>query len=226
MVSATPQLQLETLFVLNDRGRIVSTREPRPSSGPAFMLTRGSTAIAWAVRVDVSADVADELEALARQEPVPPEWERPPIHARRYQAALRGRVGWGPAFEFPEAAGTPDGAVAIQDESLLQPHFPGWVAGEIEAGASPVMAILVDGCAVSVCACARRSPMVAEAALDTAPAFRGRGYAARVASAWAGAVRVSGRTPLYSTDWTNASSLAVARKLGLKIYATNWSLDG
>jgi hypothetical protein len=32
--------------------------------------------------------------------------------------------------------------------------------------------------------------------------------------------------PLYSTSWANAPSLAVARKLGLRAYATNWSIEG
>ncbi len=225
MVSATPQLQLETLFVLSERGRIISTRQPRPSPGPAFMLTRGSTEVAWAVRDDIADDIADELGDLARQEPLSFEWERPPIHAERYRAALRGRVAWGPAFEFPEPVARPGGVVSLHDEALLQRHFSGWGAGEIERGASPVMAVLVDGHAVSVCCCARRSIVAAEAGLETAPAFRGRGYAARVTSAWAAAVRASGRTPLYSTAWTNESSLSVARKLGLRTYATNWSIS-
>jgi hypothetical protein len=94
-----------------------------------------------------------------------------------------------------------------------------------EAGAAPMMAVVVDGHAVSACFCARRSIGAAEAGLETALAFRGRGHAARVTTAWAGAVRASGRTPLYSTSWTNASSLAVARKLGLRIYAMNWSIE-
>jgi hypothetical protein len=190
------------------------------------MLIRGATEVAWAVRDDVDEDVAEELSAWVRQEPVSSEWRRPPIHAQRYQAALGGRVGWGPAFAFSEPIATPGGVVAIRDEAVLQRHFSGWVAGEIEAGASPVMAVFVDGHAVSVCFCARRSLVAAEAGLETAPAFRGRGYAARVTSAWAAAVRASGRMPLYSTAWANGSSLAVARKLGLRTYATNWSIDG
>lgn len=226
MSSATPQLQLETLFVLDDRGRIMSTREPRHSPGPAFMLIRGATELAWAVRADLADDVADELDGLAQQEPALAEWEQPPLHARSYQAALQGRVSWGPAFEFPEATDMAIGVVGIDDEALLQQHFSGWVAGEIEAGASPVMAVFVDGHPVSVCCCARRSTVAAEAGLETALAFRGRGYAPSVTSAWAIAVRESGRIPLYSTDWDNKSSLAVARKLGLRTYATNWSIDG
>jgi hypothetical protein len=224
--SATPRLQLETLFVLNDRGRIVSTREPRPSLGPAFMLIRGMTQLAWAIRVDVVDEVADELNDLARQELASPEWRRPPVHARRYQALLDGRVECGPAFEFPEPIDGLDGVASINDEALLQRHFSGWVAGEIEAGASPMMAVIEDGHPVSVCFCARRSAVAAEAGLETATPFRGRGFAPRVTSAWANAVRASERTPLYSTSWANASSLAVARRLALKTYATDWSIEG
>jgi GNAT acetyltransferase len=212
--------------VLSDRGRILSTREPRPSPGPAFMLIRGATRCAWAVRSDVADDVAEELDGLARQEAPSREWDRPPIHARRYRAALRGRVAWGPAYEFPGSVATPGGVAEVRDEALLQRHFSGWVAGEIEAGAAPVLAASVDGRPVSVCCCARRSAVAAEAGLETAAAFRGRGLAPTVASAWAAAVRASGRTPLDSTSWGNVSSLAVARKLGLEIYATDWSIDG
>jgi hypothetical protein len=107
--------------------------------------------------------------------------------------------------------------------SKLGRHFSGWVAGEIEAGAAPMMAVLVDGHAVSVCFCARRSIGAAEAGLETAPAFRG--LAVRVTTPRAGAVRASGRRPLYRTSRANASSLAVVRKLGLRVYATNWSIE-
>ncbi len=224
LVGATPRLQLETLVVLNDRGRIASTREPLPSPGPAFLLIRGATGAAWAVRDDVAADVAEAIAELVRGEPLSADWERPPIHARRYEEALGGRVGWGPAFEFPDAVEIPEGVVAVDDEAVLQHHFPGWVAGEFEAGAAPGRAIMEEGRAVSACFCSRRSPLAAEAGLDTAPSFRGRGHAARVASAWAVAIRATGRTPLYSTEWANTASLAVARKLGLGIYATDWSL--
>ncbi|MHC5544420.1 GNAT family N-acetyltransferase, partial [Singulisphaera rosea] len=62
------------------------------------------------------------------------------------------------------------------------------------------------------------------AGLDTAPAYRRRGYALRVTAAWADAVRSSGRIPLFSTSWENAGSLGVARALGLRVYATDWSV--
>src|SRR5687767_15548540 len=61
----------ETLLVLNGAGRIVSTLEPQPAPGPAFILIRGKDACAWAVRVDVpdrlarSEEHTSELQSLA-----------------------------------------------------------------------------------------------------------------------------------------------------------------
>ncbi len=115
--------------------------------------------------------------------------------------------------------------MVVEDERLLERHFRGWVPGEIAAGRSPVLAIVEAGYPVSVCFCARRSEVAAEAGLETAEAFRGRGFGSRVTAAWALAVRATGRVPLYSTSWTNEASLAVARKLGLAAYASTWSLS-
>lgn len=119
----------------------------------------------------------------------------------------------------------PTDIVVVEDERLLERNFSGWVPGEIAAGCAPVLAIIEDGYPVSVCFCARRSDSAAEAGVDTAQAFRGRGFAPRVTAAWALAIRATGRVPLYSTAWTNGASLAVARKLGLTAYASTWSLS-
>jgi GNAT superfamily N-acetyltransferase len=134
----------------------------------------------------------------------------------------------GPAFTFPETdVALPRGPVAavVSDESVLHRHFRGWAPGEIAAGRAPVLALLEDGHAVSICFCARRSDAAAEAGLETAPAYRRRGFAKRVTAAWARAVRESGRAPLYSTSWNNVESLAVARRLGLTLYACDWSVS-
>src|SRR5690349_15398610 len=63
----TPQLHLETSFVLDAAGRIVSTREPQSTSGPVFYMTRSAVSCAWAVRADLADEVADELNRLARE---------------------------------------------------------------------------------------------------------------------------------------------------------------
>ena len=118
----------------------------------------------------------------------------------------------------------PCGTVFIEDIQSLDHHFSGWTAGEIPYR-TPIVALVEDGYPVSVCFCARRSRVAAQAGLETAVEFRGRGLGPRVAAAWALAIRASGRIPLYSTSWSNDASLAVARKLGLVAYASEWSIS-
>ena len=198
---------------------------------------RGASGCAWAVRADVPHDIAGELDDLARAEPPGMDLRSAPVYAERYVSILEGWI-WtgqpagarlcqagGPAFAFPAGIAPPADAMIVEDERLLQRNFRGWVAGEIAAGRAPVMAICEDGYPVSICFCARRADGAAEAGLETAAAWRGRGFGPRVTAAWACAVRASGRIPLYSTAWSNHASLTVARKLGLIAYASSWSLS-
>jgi RimJ/RimL family protein N-acetyltransferase len=227
IAQASPRLQLETLFITDARQRIVSTREPYPSRGPAFIFIRGEAACAWAVGADVPEAAALELHRLASEEVPSLAWDRPLRHADRYAALLGGRIRAGPAFAFPEdleLAGARE-AVTVCDEAELRPHFSGWMDGEIAAGRAPVLAVREGGHAVSVCFCARRSMVAAEAGIETAPAFRGQGYAQQTAIVWARQVRAQGLTPLYSTDWSNHASLGVARKLKLVPFATDFSVE-
>ena len=225
LVQFTPELQLDTLFVLSGEGRIISTREPNPSPGPTFSLVRGMTGCAWAVHADVADELAGQLRALAREEPPTVDFRDDPVHANRYVSLIGGRAESGPAFTFPDVVPAPADIVAITDLAQLEKHFRGWTADELPER-SPILAIVEEGHAVSVCFCARRSPAAAEAGVETAGRFRRRGLAARVTAAWAQAIRASGRVPIYSTSWSNESSLAVARKLGLEACASDWSLSG
>jgi RimJ/RimL family protein N-acetyltransferase len=222
---STPDLHLNTAFRLDGAGRITSTREPGASRGPLFLLVRSATRSVWAVRAKVSENVARELDRLAREEPPAPDLRSAPVHAARYSSLVAGRIESGPAFEFPRDIARPDEVVVVEDERLLEHHFRGWVPGEIAAGRSPVFAVIENGAPVSLCFCARTSHVAAEAGVETAEVFRGRGFAPRVTAAWALSIRATGRVPLYSTSWTNTASLAVARKLGLVAYASHWSLS-
>jgi GNAT acetyltransferase len=234
---STVDLHLRTCLVLDEAGRIVSTREPQATRGPLFAIVRSATACAWAVRADLPVDVVGELDRLAREEPPATDLRDAPVFAERYVSLLKGRVDSsqlpatktrhsdGPAFAFPDALSRPTGIVFVDDEGLFDRHFRGWVPGEIAAGRAPVMAIVEDGFPVSICFCARTSTIAAEAGLETAEAYRGRGYGTRVTAAWALAIRAAGRVPLHSTAWTNHASLAVARKLGLAAYACSWGLS-
>ena len=222
---STPELCLRTRYVFDEDGRIVSTREPSPGRGPAFILVRGAMGCAWAIHASVEPVIAEEVESLAREEPPISDLRTPPVHSKRYVSLVGGELRSGPAFTFPEEVAQHGDTEIVDDLRQLEFHFTGWTADEIP-DASPIVAVLEDGHAVSVCFCARRAGFAAEAGLETAPPFRGLGLGPRVAAAWALAMRASGRTPLYSTAWSNAASLAVARKLGLIPYAATWNLSG
>lgn len=233
---STPDLQLRALFKLDARNAITSTLEPGASRGPIFSLIRGPRSCAWAVRAGLPARLAGELSRLAELEPPTSDFREPPSHADEYLsliadgAALKFDAGNkaassdGPAFTFSELPSQLTDVVRIDDERGLVQHFSGWLPNEIAEGRGPVMAVVVDGHPVSICYCARSSPVAAEAGVETASAYRGRGFAPRVVAAWAVAIRAAGRIPLYSTSWQNRASLSVARKLALSAYASNWSV--
>lgn len=220
----SPQLQLETLFLLNAAGRIVSTREPNPSPGPQFMLVRDHSACAWAVHSSLSPSSAAEFDRFAGEERPTGDVQREPAHASRYRALVDGMVEFGPAFTFPGVLPTPAGIVPVTRLSHLEHHFRGWTRDELPERA-PILALERDGHAVSVCFSARSGAVAAEAGVETAPSYRGRGLAGLVVAAWAQAILASGRLAIYSTSWSNAPSLAVARKLGLTACASDWSLQ-
>ena len=226
---ATPELHLATAFVFDGEHRITETREPNPELPVRFVLARGAGSVAWAVRTDVNAAVAAELDELAASESphAGGDWQTPPKHAERYEELLAmdfAEVVSGALFEFPAELVAPSDIVEVRTERELATNFHGWVHGEISNGRAPVMAIVEDGAPVSICFCARRSNAAAEAGVNTAERYQRKGYCARVTAAWALAVRARRMTPLYSTAWTNDASLGVARKLGLVTYGSTWTM--
>jgi hypothetical protein len=225
MQAFTAELQLHTLFALDRDRRIMSTREPHPRPGPQFVLIRGWSDCAWSTHRSMPQRLADEIGVLASEEPPIRDIEDAPVNAERYPGLLGGRVDSGPAFTFPTIIPRSSGVVDVHDVKLLERHFHGWTSNELPAR-SPILATVENGHAVSVCFCARRTTVAAEAGVETAPDFRGQGLARRVTAAWASSIRASGRVPLYSTSWTSTASLAVAREMNLQPVANDWSIFG
>ena len=221
-MSIDARTHLETLFVL-DGVRIVSTREPNPSLGPEFVLIRRADSCAWALGSTIGDDHAKEITRLALDERPTSDFRQPPLHREEYMKIVSGEFKAGPAFEFPERIHRPEDACQINDVQRLVGSFSGWTQDEL-VRRSPMMAIVEDDVPKSICFCARVSVLAAEAGLETVPEFWGRGMAGLAASAWATVVQKSGRTPIYSTLWSNGPSLAVARKLRLAACASYWSL--
>ncbi len=133
----------------------------------------------------------------------------------------------GPAYRFPNDLPAPVHATRISRSNL---HLLAGMVSDLDALAltfearEPRMAVIEDGVAVSVCYSARLTERAADAGVETLEGYRGHSYAPKVVTAWAHAIRATGRIPLYSTSWDNLASQAVARKLQLVQYATDLSL--
>jgi hypothetical protein len=210
------------LFTHNESGDLQRVNEPNGQGGiaPRVFLGVTSDGVLLRFREDVDAQSRRELIAavgalgVQRQSlttAVIPE-ALCSILERRAPVA---RVECGPAFICPNAMSPTDETVFVtsQNASCLEPLFPDWL-GDVTY-CQPIVALVRDGVAMSLCASVRITAHAHEAGVDTAPSARGHGYAPIVVSAWAAAVGAAGCLPLYSTSWENAASRAVARKLGL-----------
>jgi hypothetical protein len=220
-------IHVKALFSLDPSGRMVQVNEPFFNTAPRFFLGRTAKGCIWKFRFDVDDQLAKDLESECRNEHG--NELRLPSGSQRYEDLLARSVPvqkrWGgPAYHFPNELPMSSGLVPITAENidLLRPYLVDWL-GDILLRPCAI-AFVTEGCAVSVCCSVRTTETADEAGVETAKEFRGRGYAAQVVAAWANLVRCSGRIPLYSTSWHNTASQAVARKLKLQQYGTDYQL--
>lgn len=221
------RLHVEALFTHDARGRMLRVNEPGGKPAPRFFLGRTAHGGVLRFRHDLDDGLVRALEAAYRAEPPGDERLDPPYGADPYHALLAVSapvqgVWAGPAFVVPPAPpAAAHGAVRVteQNADVLRPHLAAWLGDVMTA--PPLFAVLVGGRAVAVCASVRITEQAHEAGVETAPAFRGRGCAARAVAAWAAAVRETGAVPLYSTSWDNTASRALARRLGLRRFGAD-----
>ncbi|WP_247740948.1 GNAT family N-acetyltransferase [Cohnella sp. LGH] len=131
------------------------------------------------------------------------------------------RIWMGPAYTFNEI-GTDytDATLVTENNKFYLEHGFSSLLSELESR-EPCYMVMENNMAVSVCFSARSSDRAAEAGVETLEGYRGKGYAIRVASSWAQAIRQSQRIPMYSTSWDNYSSQSVAKRLQLHLYGTD-----
>jgi RimJ/RimL family protein N-acetyltransferase len=213
-------LHVEALFTHDAEGHLVRVNEPHGAPAPRFFLGRTVDGAVRRFRHDVDRDLRRELEAASEHDVLPEHSLDSPTSPSRYENILARfapvqRTWVGPAFCFPQELPTTIGTIVVTEENaqLLHPLLHEWIPDVRPS--QPMVALTVDGHAVAVCCSVRRTSMAHEAGVETAPPYRGRGYAAQVVTAWARAVRAMGRVPLYSTSWQNEASRAVARTLAL-----------
>ena len=221
---------ISALYVHDDRGRMTHVNEPSGQRAPRFFLGRTVDGVEWRVRDDVDdRHLLQDLQAAVEGSAVPHGGALEALHSNRFEEILSRsapvqRIWTGPAFVFPEQFPSSARAVAITEGNadVLRPYLAPWIP-DVTLN-PPLFAVLHEGAAVAVCCSVRRTPAAHEAGVETAPEFRGRGYASDAVSAWARAVRELGVIPLYSTSWSNVASRAVARRLGLRLFGSDLHL--
>lgn len=226
------ETHINTLFQCDAVGRLRSTNEADPPPGPRFYMARSTQGNAWRMRHDVPASIARQIDALCHAEPPAAALHQPP----QCYAAVRALLGErapirgeyrGPAYLIPREIAQFDGAVLITNESAhtLARYFKWLLPFEDSIANQPVAAVVIDGVAVSCCFCSRIPGAATEAGVFTEPEFRGHGYATAAVAAWAAAVWQRGIRPMYSTSWDNTASQHIAARLGMSVYAEDWSID-
>ena len=214
------RLHIEVLYTHDANGDLVRINEHNGAPAPRFFLGRTADGAVRRFRHDVDRDSRRQLEAASHDnilldQPLDAPPDLTPYVRILAHAAPVEKTEAGPAFCFPRDSRTTTSAVLVTDENatILHPLLAPWIP-DVRLSA-PLFALPIDGQAVAVCGSVRITSDAHEAGVETSPAYRGRGYAPQVVTAWARVVRDMGRVPLYSTSWQNAASRAVARKLGL-----------
>jgi len=229
------ELQIDALWTHDADGRIRRSNEPDGDPAPRFFLGRTREGNRWRFRYDVPAEIVSQLEQLAASEPVTGDLRAHPVNFEAFCDVLRphGEIrdtSSGPGYQFPADIARPANAVAITaaNAELLRTLISDEELANVPRALTvrqPWIVVLEEGTGVASCFSARLTARVAEAGLWTHEAFQGRGYGSAATAAWACAVRDMGRIPLYSTDWNNLASQGVARKLGLRMYASGVGLS-
>ena len=225
-------IHVSALFTHDTESRTLFVNEPDSAIIPAPRLFLGRTRAGnvWRFRADLPKKLCEELNTLCADEPpVDIEFNEPPSHLETFIRLLESdapvqEISSGPAYWFTECRMSlrPLLAVTENNAEALQGGFEKLI--EELSTWQPFVALIEENQAVSVCRSVRITPEAHEAGVETLPDFRGTGYAKDVTAEWARQVRSGGAIPLYSTSRENIASQAVARKLGLKLYGTDFSV--
>jgi hypothetical protein len=132
------------------------------------------------------------------------------------------RIWVGPAYWFANDFTVAQEPVPITEHNsyLLEGGLQAWIPDVPYQ--QPLFSMIAAGQAAAICASVRISAAAHEAGVETLPAYRQKGCAVAVVSAWAGAVEKMGALPLYSTSLENIASQKVAARLGLSQYGADF----
>ncbi len=229
-------IQINTLFRTNAAGRLLYVNEPGADEtcppAPRFFMGRTLEGNLWRFRADLEPEIVSELEQLCRNEPVTSDLTMPLCQSSAIREVLARtapiqKEEQGPAYWVAIDQPVTAHAVLITPANLelLRVNFPDWLKPPPYYELGPAAVTVVDGLAVAICCCVRVPGRATEAGVETAAAYRGKGYAPAAVAFWAAAVRQVGIIPFYDTSWENLASQRVAQKLGMVQYGEDWSID-
>jgi len=210
-----------TLFDLDERGRM-------RGRGSHLHVFRTPHDVVCFCHESLADDVAASLEAIAlRPRGRPRDWS---AEYAEYVRALMTvgvprAVRAGPVYSFPNALPDGDAALSISENNayLLRGGLEEWLP-DVTAS-RPMSAMIVDGHAVALCASVAMSSDAHSAGVETLADYRQRGLAAQAVAAWARSVQALGATPIYATTFDNTPSQNVARRLGLRPFGSEFSVE-
>lgn len=162
------------------------------------------------------SDVPLAIQTLLRSVPTETVFDDPAtVHRILARHAPSAPAFVGTSYVFPrplaEDAYPEVRRLGESDRALVQAFDPG-----LRPRADrPVHAVVVESRIVSACVSSRQNDEAGEAWVQTAPAFRQRGYACQTVAVWAHDLQRQGKIPFYSHHRDNLASQAVARRLGL-----------
>ncbi|MCH9680396.1 MAG: GNAT family N-acetyltransferase [Deltaproteobacteria bacterium] len=214
---------VDSMYVHDAEGHLRFVNDGGRDPAPRFWLGRTEAGPTYRFGSNLPPPLIERLTMMCGQERASPTLGRWPARWSEYVARLQEhapvqRTWAGPTYVCPTAMGLRGEAVRISaaNRELLSGSLEGWRA-DVDDGC-PLLAVVVDGRAVSVCASVRISRRAEAAGVETVPEHRRQGHAAAVVAAWAADVRSRGSVPMYSTSWDNHASQAVARSLGLRCF--------
>ena len=183
----------------------------------------------WAFGAELPEEVCRELERVARLEDFDPPlvliilnntFLSCPISIQAQNENFYDSL----TYWFPATGGNSLEKDCILIESsnqfLLEEHFEHMLGyqGKVIEYDQPIVALVVDGVAVSVCSSARSNEEAHECYVLTASEYRQKGYATSVVRSWANTLKSRGLIPLYNTSIGNEPAQTVALKAGFSLY--------
>jgi GNAT superfamily N-acetyltransferase len=211
---------VEATFATDDRGRL------KGDAPHLYILRTPELAICRC-----HADVPDEIATTVEQLSVRPrgrmrEW------AREYADYLRALSSVGPLtsmragqlYRFPDLLAAEGSCISIVEGNadLLRGGLDEWLP-DVALGL-PMIAMVADDRAVSICASVIASKMVHSAGVETLPDYRRKGLGVQAVAGWARTVQAGGATPFYATTFDNIASQRLAARLGLSLVGAEFSL--